>query len=124
MAHAQFVKITVDGEIYTQDFEITRDPGATGTITVALMAGSEKSLAFGRYPARVGKYDVWSETMAPDVAKAVLESPRLQMGEGTASPDGKTNTSIIDIDNSGLQEAWTQLLTKCSTTPAPAPGLP
>ena len=97
------------------------DPGATAPVTVALMTGSEKSLAFGRYPAHSGKYDVWSESLTPDMIKAVLDSPKLQMGEGTASPDGKTSMSIVDIDNSGLQEAWAQLLTQCSSkTPAPA----
>jgi hypothetical protein len=100
------------------------DPGATATVTVALMTGSEKSLAFGRYPARSGKYKVWSESLTPDMIKAVLDSPRLQMGEGTSSPDGKTNMSIIDIDNSGLQEAWAQLLTQCSPATTPAPSRP
>ena len=31
------------------------DPGAAGTISVALMAGSEKPVAFGKFPARAGQ---------------------------------------------------------------------
>ena len=109
------------------------DPGAAGTVSVALMAGSEKSLAFGKFPARSGKYEVWSDTMTPDTIKAVLEAPKLQIGEGSSSPDGKTNMSIFDIDNSGLQQAWTQLLASCPgaaparpfvASPAPLPGPP
>ena len=30
-----------------------------------MMAGSDKSVAFGKYPARVGKYEVWSDTSRP-----------------------------------------------------------
>lgn len=93
------------------------DPGAAGTVSVALMAGSEKSLAFGKFPARAGKYEVWSDTMAPDTIKAMLDAPTLQIGEGSSSPDGKTDMSIVDIDNSGLQQAWTQLLTSCPAAP-------
>ena len=105
--------------VFTREF----DAGATGTISVALMAGPEKSLAF-KFPARTGKYDVWSAAIAPDMLKALLEAPRLQMEEGSSSPDGKTNMPIIDIDNSGLQEAWTQLLPLCSVFPAPTPAKP
>jgi hypothetical protein len=94
------------------------DPAAAGKIAVVLMAGSEKSLAFGRLPARAGKYEVWSDTMAPDTIKAVLDAPRLQMAEGSSVPDGKTNMSIFDIDNSGLQQAWGQLLASCPAVPA------
>jgi hypothetical protein len=98
------------------------DPGAAGKVSVALMAGTEKSLAFGTFPARSGKYEVWSDTIAPDTMQAVLDAPKLQIGEGTSAPDGKTNMSIIDIDNSGLQEAWTKLLTSCPGTPARPPA--
>jgi hypothetical protein len=94
------------------------DPGAAGTISIALMAGSEKPLAFGTFPARAGKYEVWSDTMAPDTIKAVMDAPRLQMGEGSPAAEGKTNLSIIDIDNSGLRQAWTRLLTSCRSAPA------
>jgi hypothetical protein len=97
------------------------DPGAAGTVSVALMAGSEKSLAFGKFPARAGKYEVWSDTMASDTIKAMLDAPKLQIGEGSSAPDGKTNMSIIDIDKSGLQQGWAQLLTSCPAAPAARP---
>ena len=101
------------------------DPGAAGTVTVALMAGSEQPLAFGKYPARAGKYEVWSDTLAPERIKAVLDAPKLQIGEGSPAPDGKTNLSIIDIDNSGLQQDWAQLLTSCpAATTRPPTALP
>src|SRR6201999_1352668 len=63
------------------------DPGAAGTVSVALMAGSEKPLAFGKFPARTGKYEVWSDTMAPDTIKAVLDAPKLQIGAGSPASD-------------------------------------
>jgi hypothetical protein len=100
--------------MFVQEF----DPGTAGTISVVLMAGSEKSVTFGKFPARAGKYEVWSDTMAPDTIKAVLDAPRLQIGEGSSVPEGKTNLSIFDIDNSGLQQAWTQLLASCPAAPA------
>jgi hypothetical protein len=94
------------------------DPEAAGKVAVILMAGSDKSLAFGKLPARAGKYEVWSDTMTPDAIKPVLDAPRLQMGEGSSGPAGRANTSIFEIDNSGLQQAWAQLLTSCPAAPA------
>jgi hypothetical protein len=61
--------------------------------------------------------------LAPDTIKAMLDAPKLQMGEGSSSPDGKTHMSIIDIDNSGLQQAWTQLLTSCAAVPTARPAV-
>ena len=60
-----------------------------------LMAGSDKSVAFGRYPARVGKYEVWSDVVAPDAMQAMLAASRLQMGEGTLSAEGKTDPGDV-----------------------------
>src|ERR1700744_3230510 len=101
------------------------DPGAAGAISVVLMAGSEKSVAFGKLPARAGKYEVWSDTMAPDTIKAVTEAAKLQIGEGSSAPEGKTNLSVYDIDNSGLQQGWAQLLTSCRAAPMmPTTALP
>ena len=43
--------------------------------------------------------------------KTMLAAPDLQMGEGTLAPDWQSQpVSTFDIDNSGLQPAWTQLL--------------
>ena len=96
------------------------DPSGGGLKTMMLTAGSDKSVAFGKYPARVGKYEVWSDVVAPDAMQAMLAAPRLQMGEGTLSAEGKTTLATFDIDTLGLGASWTQLLASC---PANTPGL-
>jgi hypothetical protein len=93
------------------------DEGAAGKNTVMMSAGSEKSVAFGRFPARVGKYEVWSDTVAPDAMKAMLSATTLQMGEAISGADGKAKLSTFDIDTSGLESAWMQLLTSCPAAP-------
>jgi hypothetical protein len=98
------------------------DPGG-GLKTMMLAAGTDKSVAFGRYPARVGKYEVWSDVVAPDAMQAILAAPRLQMGEGTLSAEGKATLATFDIDTLGLGTSWTQLLASCpanTTRPAAA----
>lgn len=87
------------------------DQAAAGTSSLIMMAGSEKSVAFGKLPARIGKYEVWSDVIAPDAMKAMLAAPYL--GEGTLTPEGKTNLVTFDIDTIGLEASWTQLLTSC-----------
>src|SRR6185436_877808 len=76
------------------------------------------SVAFGRYPAHVGKYEVWSDIVAPDAMQAILAAPRLQMGEGTLSAEGKTGLATFDIDTLGLGTSWTQLLASCPANTA------
>ncbi len=88
-----------------------------GAPTVIMMAGSEKSVSFGRYPARIGKYDVWSDTIASDPMKAMLAASHLQIGEGRLMPDGKSNLASFDIDTNGLAPAWAQLLAPCPAAP-------
>ena len=87
-----------------------------------LMAGADKSVAFGKYPARVGKYEVWSDVVASDAMQAMLAASRLQMGEGTVNAEGKTNVATFDIDTLGLGASWTRLLSSCpaNTTPPAA----
>ena len=111
------------------------DKGAAGPNSVIVMAGSEKLVAFGRFPARTGTYEAWSGTVTSNAMKSALAGPHLQIGEGTLMADGKTNQEIFDIDASGLESAWTQLFVSCpaapngvrpavaapSLTPAPAP---
>ena len=104
--------------------------------TMMLMAGSDKSVAFGRFPARVGKYEVWSDVVAPDAMQAMLAASRLQMGEGTLDAEGKTKLATFDIDTLGLGASWTQLLSSCPANTArpaaassslninPAPAIP
>jgi hypothetical protein len=112
------------------------DPSGGALKTMMLMAGSDKSVAFGRYPARVGKYEVWSDVVAPDAMQAMLAASRLQMGEGTLSAEGKTTLATFDIDTLGLGASWTQLLSSCPANTArpaaassslninPAPAIP
>ena len=99
------------------------DQSGGGLKTMMLAAGSDKSVAFGKYPARVGKYEVWSDVVAPDAMQAMLAASRLQMGEGTLSAEGKTTLATFDIDTLGLGASWTQLLSSCpanTTRPAAA----
>jgi hypothetical protein len=96
------------------------DKDAAGMNSVIMMAGSEKPVAFGTFPARVGTFGAWSGTIAADVMKSVLTASHLQMGEGTSMPDGKTNQEMFDIDTMGLEPAWTQLVAKCPAAPNPA----
>jgi hypothetical protein len=112
------------------------DQAAGGPKTMMLTAGPDKSVAFGRYPARVGKYEVWSDVVAPDAMQAMLAASRLQMGEGTLSAEGKTRLTTFDIDTLGLGASWTQLQSSCPANTArpaaaasslnvnPAPAVP
>jgi hypothetical protein len=94
------------------------DQAGGGLKTMMLTAGSDKSVAFGRYPARVGKHEVWSDVVTPDAMQAMLAASRLQMGEGTLSADGKTSLATFDIDTLGLGASWTQLLASCPANTA------
>ena len=99
--------------LFAREFE----EGAAGTSTVIMKAGQVKAVAFGKLPARAGKYEVWSDTIAPDAMKAILAAPNLQLGEGTSTTDGKTSLTTSDIDTVGLEAAWTQLLASCAASP-------
>ena len=113
-----------------------RESGQAGDSlkTMMLMAGADKSVAFGRYPARVGKYEVWSDVVAPEAMQAILAATRLQMGEGTLDTEGKTKLATFDIDTLGLGASWTRLQASCPASPprpaaassnvAPIPALP
>lgn len=94
------------------------DPGAAAIGTVMMMAGTEKSVAFGKFPARVGKYEVWSEVVALDAMEAILAASRLQMGEATQAAEGKARLATFDIDTVGLGASWSHLLTSCPATTA------
>ncbi len=94
------------------------DQGAGSLKTMMLMAGSDKSIAFGKYPARVGKFEVWSDVVAPDAMQAILTASHLQMGEGTLGAEGKTTLATFDIDTLGLGASWTQLLASCPVNAA------
>ncbi len=89
------------------------DKDAAGINSVVMMAGSEKPVAFGSTPARIGAYEVWSGNIASDAMKSMLTASHLQMGEGTLTPDGKASQAPFDIDTVGLDPAWTKLSASC-----------
>jgi hypothetical protein len=93
------------------------DKDAAGPSSVIMMAGSEKPVTFGTFPVRIGTYEAWSGTVASGVMKSMLAATHLQMGEGTLTPDGKTNQEILDIGTGGLEPAWTRLLASCPAAP-------
>jgi hypothetical protein len=93
------------------------DKDAAGLSSVIMMAGSEKPVTFGTFPVRIGTYEAWSGTVASGVMKSMLAATHLQMGEGTLTPDGKTNQEILDIGTGGLEPAWTRLLASCPAAP-------
>jgi hypothetical protein len=96
------------------------DKGATAGNSVIMIAGSEKPVVFGVIPARLGTFEVWSGTIASDAMNSVLAASQLQIGEGTLTPDGKTNQEKFDISTSGLEPAWTKLRASCPAAPNPA----
>ena len=93
------------------------DKAAAGVNAVMMTAGAEKPVRFGSYPARIGSYEAWSGTMTSDAMKMVLAVPHLQMAEATLVSGGKVNQEIFDIDTSGLEPAWTQLVASCPASP-------
>jgi hypothetical protein len=71
------------------------DKDAAGMNSVVMMAGSEKPVVFGAFPARIGTYQAWNGTIPSGAMKTVLATARLQMGEATLMPDGKTNQEPV-----------------------------
>lgn len=117
------------------------DEGAAGKSTVVMMAGTTKAVAFGRSPARFGKYEVWSDPVTSDVVKAMQAVAHLRIGESTLSseaksdvksdvksdtkPEPKPGLATFDIDTTGLEQGWTQLLASCpAATAGPKPASP
>lgn len=114
--------------MFVREFE----EGAAGKSTVAMMAGATRTVAFGR-SARFGKYEVWSEAVTSDTVKAMLAAAHLQIGESAPAtdgksdtkPDGKSGLTTFDIDTTGLEQGWTQLLASCpAATAGPKPASP
>jgi hypothetical protein len=93
------------------------DKDAAGKSSMVLMAGSEKPVTFGTIPARIGAYEAWSATIAAGAMKSMLAAPRLQIGEGTLTADGKTNQDISDMGTTGLEPAWARLFETCPAAP-------
>jgi hypothetical protein len=93
------------------------DKDAAGKNSVVLMAGSEKPVDFGPFPARIGAFEAWSGTIASSAMKTVLAAGHLQIGEGTLTPDGKAKQATFEINTDGLEPGWTQLLASCPAVP-------
>ncbi len=91
-----------------------------GNSMVAMIAGTEKPLTFGTLPARRGNYEVWSAVIKRDAVKDLFAQPRLQVGESTLKPDGKTTDKLFNIETLGLEAAWAELSATCAVGPAPA----
>jgi hypothetical protein len=92
------------------------DQDVAGVSTVFMKADS--AVAFGKFPALVDKYEVWRDTVAPNSLKALLTASTLQMRESVLTPEGKTNLKTFDIDTTGLEASWMQLLASCQPSDA------
>jgi hypothetical protein len=97
------------------------DKGAAGLSAVILMAGSEKPVSFGTFPARMATFEAWSGTITSAAMNTLFTVSHLQMAEATLAADGKTNQEIFDIDTNGLEPAWTKLLASCPAAPSAKP---
>jgi len=116
---------TMEWRLFCEDKDRARlmfvrefDKDAAGMNSVVLMAGAEKPVTFGTMPARIGSYEAWSGTIASGAMKSMLAVPRLQVGEGTLTADGKINQEILDIGTTGLEPAWSRLFETCPAVPA------
>jgi hypothetical protein len=91
------------------------DKAANGNRIVAMVAGSAKPPQFQKFPARVGPYEIWTAVLTPEAMKSLLTVPRLETGESTQLPDGKTISTTLEIDTRGLEAASAQLSAACET---------
>jgi hypothetical protein len=107
--------------MFVREFEGGSGPVST---TMMLQAGSEKSVKFGKSPARVGKFDVWSEVVAPDTMQAMLTASNLRMGEGTVTSEGKSLVSTLEVGTLGLEPSWIKLLASCPANAARPAAVP
>jgi hypothetical protein len=101
------------------------DPGVVAKSAMMVMVAPEKSLVFGQFTARAGSYEIWSDKVVPDLMNAMLAADHLKMGESTLALDGTHNLSTFEIDTSGLQPGWAQLLASCpAAAPVAWPAIP
>lgn len=105
---------------------VRESEGGSGPVstTMMLQAGADKAVKFGKFPARVGKFDVWSEAVAPDTMQAMLTASSLQMGEGAVTSEGKSHVSTFEVGTLGLEPSWTKLLASCTATAPRPPAVP
>jgi len=86
---------------------------ANGTKAVAMVAGSAKPPLFSKVPVRVGPAEIWTAVITPEAMKDLMTVARLQMGESTVMPDGRSTSFLFEIETRGLEAAWTQLAATC-----------
>jgi hypothetical protein len=91
---------------------------ATGMRAVAMVGGLEKPPVFAKLAVHVGSYDIWNAAVASDAIQGLFAVPHLEMGQNTVLPDGKTGSSVLEIETRGLESAWIELSATCPVTPA------
>ncbi|MGT2438365.1 hypothetical protein ACU4GH_24265 [Bradyrhizobium betae] len=94
------------------------DASTTAKKSILMAASADLSKEAGGPPVRLGKYEVWSGAVDPDMVEAVLASHSLQVRETIPEAEGKAAVTSFDIDMSGLTSVWTQLGTSCSSAAA------
>ena len=94
------------------------DEAAVGKSTILMAASADTNEEAGGSPVRVGKYEVWSGSVGPDMVKAILASRYLQIRETTSLPDEKADTTRFDIEMTSLAPVWTQLAASCASATA------
>lgn len=67
------------------------DKGVAGLSAVVMMAGSEKPVSFGTFPARIATLEAWSGTIASVAMNTLFAVSHLQLAEATLLADGKSN---------------------------------
>ena len=102
------VPMTYAGEI---------DEAATGKSTIIqIAADAEADKQIGGSALRSGKYEIWRDSIDPDMIKTLLASRALHVRQTMSMPDDKTDTTKFDIDLTGLASAWTQLKSSCASS--------
>ena len=99
------VPMTYAGEI---------DEAATGKSTIQIAADAEADKQIGGSALRSGKYEIWRDSIDPEMVKTLLASRALHVRQTMSMPDDKTDTAKFDIDLTGLASAWTQLKSSCA----------
>lgn len=94
------------------------DASTTAKKSILMAASADLSKEAGGPPVRLGKYEVWSGAVDPDMVEAVLASHSLQVRETIPEAEGKAAVTSFNIDMSGLTSVWTQLGTSCSSAAA------
>jgi hypothetical protein len=92
--------------------QIDRNAARTGS--VGLLLASEKRLAFDN-PTRTTDYEFWNVTMAPDALNTLFSMPHAQIEENALLPDGTAARSTVELDATGLEDAWKKVSASCGT---------